>query len=85
MTRLTTTQAVTVRGPLGYRTIGTADILGTDPDGGRWVIICEDHDTLVNVDTKAQALGTSTVEFCDYCAEAADARDLAWTTTEETR
>lgn len=56
------------RGPLGRRMVGTAEELGMDPEGGKWVVTCEDHGTVVNVDTRAQALATATVEFCDECA-----------------
>lgn len=56
------------RGPLGRRMVGTAEEMGLDPEGGKWVVTCEDHGTVVNVDTRAQALATSTMEFCDECA-----------------
>ena len=65
------TLRLNVHGPLGHRSYGTAEDLGLDPDGGRWVVICEDHFTLVNVDTLARARSTATEEFCDVC-QAAD-------------
>ena len=64
------TLRLNVRGSLGHRSYGTADDLGLDPDGGRWVVICEDHYTLVNVDTLARARNTATSEFCEACREA---------------
>jgi hypothetical protein len=51
----------------GLRTVGTAQQMGLDPDGGKWVVTCDDHHTVVNVDTKAVALGLHTNEFCDEC------------------
>lgn len=38
-----------------------------DPVGGRWVVVCEEHSTLVNVDTlrDAIALGDQRREFCE--------------------
>ena len=46
-------------------TVGTALELGCDPDGGKWVVICEEHSTLVNVDTKQIAMDTRAIDFCD--------------------
>lgn len=48
-------------------TVGRALDLGLDPDGGKWVVICEHHSTVVNVDTKAAALAVRSDEFCAAC------------------
>lgn len=50
-------------------TIGTAEELGLDPDGGKYVVICEGHKAIVNVDTKAKALKVQPYDFCEDCAE----------------
>ena len=56
----------TVKGwKLGHRTIGTAEEMGCDTDGGKWVVICEKHDTLINVDTLEIAWTVATFEFCE--------------------
>jgi hypothetical protein len=59
--------SITTKSKKGFRTIGTAQELGCDPDGGKWVAICETHCTVVNVATKAIALTLSTDDFCEYC------------------
>lgn len=46
-------------------TVGTAVELGADPEGGKWVIICEEHSTLVNVDTREVAMNVRGIDFCD--------------------
>lgn len=39
-----------------------------DPAGGRWVTVCEDHHTLCNHATLAQARGHATVvDWCEPC------------------
>lgn len=57
---------------LGHRTVGTADDLALDPAGGRWVVICETHATVVNTTTLADAKATATTEFCEACMEVQD-------------
>ena len=57
------------RSKYGLRTYGTAADLGMDPDGGKWVVICDEHHTCVNVDTKAQAAKMHTSEFCEECED----------------
>lgn len=52
---------------LGHRTVGTAEALGLDPEGGKWVVICEDHHTVVNVDRRTLARSLATYEFCEEC------------------
>jgi len=53
-------------------TVGTAADLQVDDDGGKWVVLCDDHGTLVNVDTKAVALGVTALDFCDFCRDEAN-------------
>lgn len=55
------------RSKYGLRSYGTAEEMGLDPDGGRWVVTCDEHHTCVNVDTKAIALTLHTYEFCNEC------------------
>jgi len=50
-------------------TIGTADELSLDADGGKWVVVCDEHSTLVNVGTKAVATSSSALDFCDECRD----------------
>jgi hypothetical protein len=62
-------------------TIGTAAELEVDPDGGKWVVLCEDHSTLLNVDTRAAAMSSSAVDFCDGCRDRERERSLTeWQT-----
>lgn len=51
----------------GRRYWGRAETLGVDPEGGPWAVVCDDHGTVVNVDTAARARTTHTREFCDAC------------------
>jgi len=62
--------AKTRRTKYGRRTWGHATTLGVDPEGGKWAVICDDHHTIVNVDTAATAARVSTYQFCDECSAA---------------
>jgi hypothetical protein len=55
-------------------TVGTAEELGCDPDGGKWVVLCEEHSTLVNVDTRKIARAVDVRDFCEACYAAWEAR-----------
>lgn len=57
----------TTRGPLGHRTVATAETLGLDSEDGKWVVVCEDHKTLISTSTRNDARQTCTTEFCDDC------------------
>lgn len=51
---------------------------GMDTDGGRWQVVCEDHGTILSLETLAEArrelrLVDVTLGFCDECRERADA------------
>lgn len=63
MSYYATTQSTTC----GHRTIGTADDLMLDDAGGKWVVICEDHHTVLNTRTLADARSSATREFCEAC------------------
>ena len=58
-----------------WRSYGTAEDLGLDPDGGKWVVICEKHATVVNVPTLRAARSTRTTDFCEACMEGLPAWD----------
>ena len=49
------------------RTVDTAKAQGLDETDGKWVVICEAHNTIVNVRTKEIAIDTMTPDFCDGC------------------
>lgn len=47
--------------------IGKAIDEGLDDEGGKWVAICEQHSTILNVPFKKYIKGIDTDEFCDCC------------------
>lgn len=49
-------------------TIGRPAELGV-ADEGRWVTLCEDHNTLVYSDTRDLAYRTRGIDFCDDCRD----------------
>lgn len=50
-------------------TVGRADVLDADADGGPWVTICDDHGSICNHDTLALARAhASHPEWCEDCA-----------------
>jgi len=36
-------------------TVGHAEDLGLDPDGGNWYVLCEEHGSVCNFETRAAA------------------------------
>lgn len=48
-----------------------ASIQGLDTDGGRYAIVCNKHNAVVNSTNKKDAkyLAGRTREFCEYCRE----------------
>jgi len=50
-------------------TVGTAEEMGCDPDGGKWVTLCEVHSTLVNTDSRATAMAVDVLDFCEACMD----------------
>jgi len=66
-----------VRKPQGARsrlrmmatyTIGKAADLGCDPDGGKWVIICQVHGLIFNYPTKKSAIYSAPTICGDQCS-----------------
>lgn len=42
-----------------------------DPEGGRWVTLCDEHNTVCNHDTRALAMAHApTVDWCEDCSGA---------------
>ena len=48
-------------------TVGTADDMGADPVGGKWVTVCEEHGFLINSGTLELACLAKPFDFCDAC------------------
>jgi hypothetical protein len=49
--------------------------IGASTEDGAWVTFCEKHSTLVYSDTKALALDTRGIDFCDDCRDGKPAAD----------
>lgn len=49
--------------------VTTAEDEGLDPSGGKWVAVCDEHNTLVNTRTRKQAESSHTDDFCDECRD----------------
>lgn len=49
------------------RGVYRAEDQGFDPDSGKWAVVCEDHGTILQVDTRAHAMASDTADFCDEC------------------
>lgn len=47
--------------------VSTAVAEGIDPEGGKWVAICEEHGAAVSTATKAAAKASSAEDFCKAC------------------
>jgi len=63
---VTTPVVAPVQAPKGL-TIGKAAEMGLDGTDGAWVVVCEDHNTIVNVRTRKDARTVTGVDFCDGC------------------
>lgn len=59
----------TIRATGEKLTVGTAVELELDPEGGKWVTVCEDHGTHVYSATQSAAYYTHGVDFCEGCRE----------------
>lgn len=46
-----------------------ATAAGLDPAGGPWVVICNEHSSVVNVETRAAARTISHEDFCEGHAD----------------
>lgn len=42
-----------------------------DPEAGPYDVVCEDHSTVINVQTKASGRNCTALDFCDDCRERA--------------
>jgi hypothetical protein len=68
----------TPKGAAHSLTVGRAVELGVDPEGGKWVTLCDEHNTLVNTGTQLDALAVTALDFCEFCqAEAAGVSDMS--------
>ena len=54
-------------------TVATAEALGLDTAGGKWVVVCEDHSVTACRPTRNTAIAASPMDFCDECRAAAKA------------
>lgn len=43
--------------------------IGADPEGGKWVTRCEEHQTLAYAATQSAAYYTHGIDFCEGCRE----------------
>lgn len=52
-------------------TFGKADELGYNPAGGKWVVVCQRHEFVLNVNSRdrAREAAKNTSEWCDECRE----------------
>lgn len=48
-------------------TVALADEIGADPTDGKWVVMCEKHDTLVGCSSRREALSIRALDFCEEC------------------
>lgn len=48
-------------------TVARAVDEGLDDSDGAWVTVCEPHSTIVNSATRALAMDTYPLDFCDFC------------------
>ena len=42
---------------------------GLDTQGGKWIAVCDEHGTFVQVSTRHDASTSSRLDFCDECRE----------------
>lgn len=64
--------SVTTRKPRGANhtvTIATAEDMFLDGEGGKWVVICDEHGSIANTTTQAEAFGYHPADFCESCAD----------------
>ena len=52
-----------------FLSVGRAVDFGADDSDGAWLTFCEPHGTLVNSETRQDALGIYPLDFCDDCRE----------------
>lgn len=63
----------TVRATGEKLTVGTATELELDPEGGKWVTVCEEHKTHTHSSTQSAAYYTHGIDFCEGCREGSPA------------
>lgn len=63
----------TIRATGEKLTVGKPAELDLDPEGGKWVTVCEDHKTHVYAPTQSAAYYTHGIDFCDGCREGSPA------------
>lgn len=51
-------------------TVARPEEVGADPEGGKWVTVCEDHKTMAYSATEKQAYFTHGADYCDGCRKA---------------
>lgn len=66
--------ATRAAGVTRYVVIVEAEPAGLDPDGGRWVTVCDAHSNLVNHDTRRLARDHATYPegWCEECRGGAE-------------
>lgn len=52
-------------------TVGTADEMWLDPEGGKWAVICEEHGIILSTETRklAESHATDPAGWCEQCRE----------------
>ena len=63
----------TIRATGEKLTVAHPEEIGLDPEGGKWVTFCEEHQTHVYAPTQSAAYYTHGIDFCDGCREGAPA------------
>jgi hypothetical protein len=54
-------------------TVARPEEVNADPEGGKWVTLCEDHKTMAYSATEKLAYYTHGIDFCDGCREGSPA------------
>lgn len=54
-------------------TVARPEEVAADPEGGKWVTVCDDHKTMVYSVTEKAAYYTHGIDFCDGCREGSPA------------
>lgn len=63
----------TIRATGEKLTVARPDEIGADPEGGKWVTLCEEHKSLAYSATEKLAYYTHGIDFCDGCREGSPA------------
>lgn len=51
-------------------TVARPEEVSADPEGGKWVTVCDDHKTMAYSATEKAAYYTHGADFCDGCRKA---------------